>query len=168
MARVIPFAQKFPAKHPEAGQLTHFVEKFWTSLQLSNSLDFELNMPELEEQIKNFTVRNFTPKGHTIREGHRFKAGDWFSPRIWSGRPYWSPQIAIAPDTQIVNTWDFELRAARAKRGLGGFYLDGIWTGGEGLVEVAFNDGLNINQFEGWFQKPFVGQIICWDKKITY
>lgn len=118
MAKVIPFSQNFPVYHPRAGEPTNFVEKFWTSLHLAGTLDFQLDMPELEEQIKSFIIKNFVPKNHTIREGHRFKAGDWFSPRIWgndinikSGRsgPYQSKQIIIAPDIEIKKVWDFEI-----------------------------------------------------------
>lgn len=171
MAKVISFSRNFPGHHPDAGKPTHFVEMFWTSRFKAGVSDFQLNAadtPFLKDQLNQYTSREFVSKNHTIREGHRFKAGELFSPRVWSARPYWSRPIIIGPDTLITNTWDFELRAAD-EDGLGaGFFLNGIWTGGEALTKVAHNDGLGIDQFNSWFKKPFAGQIICWNKETNY
>jgi len=107
-------------------------------------------------------------KGHTIRAGKRFKPGDKFSPRMWSGVPYNSKQLILAPDIEVVKTWDFGIDSNT------NIYIRNVKThmsnGQADLKKVASNDGLSVDDFLSWFKypKPFEGQIICWDTKIEY
>jgi len=158
MSKVIIFSQKFPAYHPRKGELTNFVEKFWSSVHA----DFNFKTPLKALGLVNLDA-TFDPKSHTIRAGKRWKVGDAFSPRIWSGKPYRSKQITIALDTIIKKVWDFEIRDNE-------FFVDGKQLGSLQNVDLAINDGLHSRDFLSWFQfpKPFVGQIICWDKNVYY
>lgn len=119
-------------------------------------------------------INDVEPKGHTIRAGHRFKAGDKFSPRIWSGVPYRSKQLILAPDTLIVNTFDFVI--INVSKDHAHFTLSCpardliINTAGFYLNDLAKNDGLSREDLLAWFKYPkgFKGQVICWDPKIDY
>jgi hypothetical protein len=166
MSRVITFSRTFPSYHPKAGQPTYFVEKIWNSKRdgIGDLPDdytaFVLNYINNVDGTPNiFSGQKF----HTIRAGHRWKAGDWFSPRVWSGKPYNSKQIQFAPDIQIKKVWDVE------------FDGDGcLWIfsdkerGPRVLHTVAKNDGLTLEELISWFNKPFTGQIICWNEQINY
>ena len=103
------------------------------------------------------------PKHHTIRAGNNWKVGDMFSPRAWSGKPYNSPQITIAPDIRVEKVWDAEVDEDLCLWIIGGDENDG-----DILDKVALNDGLELQDLLSWFNKPMVGQIICWNKKIEY
>lgn len=157
MSKVITFSRTFPAYHPKAGKPTYFVEKFGASLNIAN-IDLS-NIPGFD--TLGYFDDIYQPKHHTIRAGARWKAGDKFSPRVWAERPYNSPQIIIAPDITIVNTWDFEINS------------HGIMQVNGGLVDydyLASNDGLAVRDLMEWFRypKPFKGQIICWNESIKY
>lgn len=182
MAKVITYSRTFPKVHPRSGQSTFFVEKIWKwyydykdgdvrdLLWYNEQYDNQFGVDE----IKN--IHSYHPKWHTIRSGKRFKKGDKFSPRIWSGKPYASPQITIAPDITITETFDFEIKV------LGGIisvFVDGwpfyqedgdILTGEDDLRKLAENDGLTLDDFKAWFKwgTPFDGQIICWNKDVNY
>lgn len=186
MAKVITFSTKFPAYHPKNGQETYFVEQFWNSfnvhvkrlnetfympfdiLELNEHLPYNL-VSEIKKKVEATNRGKIGSKFHTIREGQRFKAGDMFSPRIWSGKPYYSKQIIIAPDTLIEKTWNFKISG-------GEFKINDKIYGGESefiyelLEEIAKNDGLNRHDLLEWFKYPkyFTGQIICWNKNINY
>lgn len=180
MARVITFSTKFPGKHPRKGQPTDFVGKIWASLL---KIDYDLYSDYLhpdgrpdhilnaDHYIKKFGNQ---PKGHTIRGGNRWKVGDKFSPRIWSGRPYNSKQITIAPEITIKKVWAIEFEWDDDTNAVD-ITIDGRWfchmSSSEG-IRIAWNDGLHDDDFVNWFNikenKPFVGQVICWDEKIKY
>jgi hypothetical protein len=160
MARVITFSRYFPSYHPKAGEPTLFVEKFWNSIY-----DDLSDIPfELARELK--IVDCDEAKHHTIREGKRFKAGDYFSPRVWSGKPYASKQIKIAHDIKIRKVWDFELTFDDL------FYINeelyAYSSSHDALETLARNDGLEQVDLLNWFNKPFEGQIICWNKDIEY
>lgn len=167
MAKVITFSRTFPAYHPRKGEPTYFVEKFIKSWDEAHSIEDLIKAPLIDHNIFNEEVWfNCLPKHHTIRAGHRFKAGEYFSPRVWSGKPYNSKQIIIAPDTEIKKVWNFEMKT-------------GLLTGDKTLLiegkkiffqenKLAENDGLNKFDLYDWFQKPFKGQIICWNENISY
>jgi hypothetical protein len=120
---------------------------------------------ELAEAF-NFAIMNddsVSPKSHTIRQGHRFKPGDKFSPRVWSGKPYRSKQIIIAPDIEVVKTWDFELG------NMGNYLLNSKIIPIDLLKIIAKNDGFSeLDDFECWFKNDFDGQVICWNPNINY
>jgi len=167
MARVITFSRVFPAYHPKKGEPTYFVE------YILNSLGYVKLQSDLLPDVRNivndfFLLDGEIKKHHTIRAGSRWKVGDKFSPRVWSGKPYASPMITIAPDIEIKHIWDVEI-----------FYdcTIGIPDGKNqwkllSFGEVANNDGLTFQDMKHWFNvkrdKPFKGQIICWDEKIKY
>lgn len=102
-------------------------------------------------------------KKHTIRAGSRWKVGDKFSPRVWSGKPRHSKQIIIAPDIEIKKGWSFTRDLFTPT-----FYLDGHPVGDELLSAIAANDGLTVDDFKAWFNKPFEGQVICWNDSVNY
>lgn len=171
MAHVITFSRQFPSYHPRAGQPTYFVEKVWCSLLHHCGQHFEMDIPDLENELANYWEKvAIIPKHHTIRAGHRFKVGDWFSPRVWSGKPYRSKQIIIAPDIQVKKTWDVDIDEADVWAiGLPGTqvkYLDD-----DQQARIAMNDGLTEQDLYWWFKeakKPFDGQIISWNENINY
>lgn len=155
---------------------TYFVEKFLKSvgrdkgeIPCINSANFDAHeMYQFTNSL--YTKHEVNPKHHTIRAGNRWKVGDKFSPRVWSGKPYNSPQIIIAPDTEVVKVWDFEIKGW-------GFYINGkfiykqfvsIWH--DEIETLAANDGLKCSDFYSWFKCPtdFKGQIICWNESVNY
>lgn len=181
MSKVITFSRVFPSYHPKAGQPTHFVEKIWESMlqteQISTSKCVELSRQTGIGNLDMYKIRkiDFTPKHHTIRAGHRFKVGDLFSPRVWgedinlkTGRkgPYHSKQITIGPDIEVKKAWDFELTFDDL------FYIDkdlyAYSSSHEPLERLASNDGLEMVDLLNWFDKPFEGQIICWNENVEY
>lgn len=165
MSKVITFSRVFPSTHPKKGEPTFFVEKMYNSLYLLKVV------PKPLEDIFNFKIKE--QKHHTMRVGNRWKVGDKFSPRIWSGMPYKSKQIIIAPDIEIKKLWDVEVHSKMK-------YDDKLFRvliNGKELVTkeqyalLAKNDGLSEVDLLDWFwspKKPFVGQIICWNKNINY
>jgi len=161
MSRVMTFSTVFPSYHPKAGEPTYFVEKIWQSIGLP---EFEY-IKDLQYEAWGFRIPDGA-KHHTIRAGHRWKVGDKFSPRVWSGKPYQSKQIIIAPDIEVKKVWDFELT-----------FDDLYYVGGklyayssshDALEYLAKNDGLSQVDLLNWFNKPFTGQIICWNDSIEY
>lgn len=176
MSKVIMFSRVFPAYHPLAGCDTYFVEKLWNSFnvfalkeefiapfdddvnELNKSLPYNI-LYKFKGSLLNRT--KFTEKKfHTIRAGHRFKVGDKFSPRVWSGKPYRSKQIIIAPDIEVKKVWNFNKYAA-------GFDMPDA-NATTIISQIAKNDGLELQDFKDWFNKPFSGQIICWNENINY
>jgi hypothetical protein len=168
MSRPITFSRQFPAYHPRVGDATYFVEKIHKSLLLPGS-----EILVTGGLVKDFSFAIYSsclPKHHTIRVGERWKAGDWFSPAVWgndinpkSGRsgPYQSKQIKFAPDIQIKKVWPFELTKDE-------YILNGKKLNLPELTQVANNDGLECDDLELWFQKPFKGQVICWNENVNY
>lgn len=164
MSRVITFSERFPPYHPRKGEATRFAEKILMGLP---GADTDLNL-----DISMFL--GWTPKHHTIRSGHHWKEGDWFSPRVWgnninpkSGRkgPYHSKQIIIAPDIQIKKVWNFEKHPSFTT----GMAINGKIVTDQMLIKCSQNDGLDLDDFEAWFNKThFNGQIICWSADVEY
>lgn len=175
MSKVIMYSKVFPPYHPQAGLPTYFVEKIWKGLwDMDNVYDIHLYQDPHDQHfhpwgkdLKN--VHQFTPKFQTIRSGNRWKVGDTFSPRVWSGKPYRSKQIIIAPDIEVKKIWGFRFTGEY-------FMLDEktYWGETEGdfelLEQIGENDGLNRHDLVSWLKsdKPFTGQIICWNENIEY
>ena len=71
--------------------------------------------------------------------------------------------------------WDIEIKAAYKKLPLD-YETDVIinhrfyHTDDEIMKRLAYNDGLSLAELLKWFKypKPFKGQIICWNDKISY
>lgn len=156
MAKIITFSRTFPAYHPKKGQPTYFVEKFYKSIGIKNYDEERVFNPRLY-------VNEVEPKHHTIRAGNRWKVGDKFSPRVWSGKPYKSKQIIISEDVEIKQIWDFQKDLISDK-----WYLNGIEMSSLSRIDLAINDGLMYKDLLFWFNKPFSGQIICWNHEIKY
>jgi hypothetical protein len=78
-------------------------------------------------------------------------------------KPYNSPQIIFAPETEVVKTYDFQIKA----NGVFLLHDDGkskIFDSAGLIIEsIAANDGLSKTDFFDWFKYPtaFDGQIIC-------
>jgi hypothetical protein len=166
--KVITFSKQYPAKHPNAGHKTFFVEKIVRGLHHQGVRPFDVNCEFSEEAY--YIV---DPKHHTIRAGKRWKVGEWFSPRIWSGKPYASKQIEFAPPIQIKKIWEVCLNVT-ASEGFN-WWIDGNVIPTDKVVELAKNDGLEINDFLNWFmchpkakKEGFFGQILCWNESIDY
>ena len=174
MARVIIFSRTFPAYHPRAGQPTYFIEKIWECLGLPEK-EYSFNCPDEYVNYLRLEKDDIWGKYHTIRTGSRWKAGDKFSPRIWSGKPYRSPQIIIAPDIEIKQVWDFEIKTAYKELPLD-YEADVIinhrfyHTDDEIMKRLAHNDGLSLAELLQWlkYPKPFRGQILCWNENEKY
>lgn len=157
MAKVIIFSRFFPSYHPRKEESTHFVEKFYNSF--SNYWD---NIPIPDKLLASLNIEISQSKFHTIRAGNRWKAGDKFSPRVWSGKPYQSKQIIIAADTEVKKIFRFEVKK-------GSYFLNGKKINMRQLYRIAINDGFNnSDDLKLWFQKPFKGQIICWNENVKY
>lgn len=157
MSKVITFSLVYPKHHPRAGASTDFIAKIWKGLPLSDRLSsayFETreNLSRKEE---------VAPKYTTVREGNRFKKGDTFSPRYWRGRPYWTEQVLIANDLTVKNVWTIE------RDGQGNFYVPQA-KATTTIEMIALNDGLTLDDFKGWFNRPFKGQIITWSDAVGY
>lgn len=167
MSKVITFSTAFPKYHPKAGQPTYFVERLHKSLDGYREIERLAVTPDLMPFFNFAEYGICDPKHHTIRSGNRWKVGDKFSPRFWSGIPYQSKQIIIAPDIEVKKVWSVEIA-----QGLEGININGDWTFESyySLLQLmAFNDGLNREDFQNWFNKTsFIGQIICWNSKIKY
>ena len=51
------------------------------------------------------------------------------------------------------------------------FYLEkeeGVYFDSSSIIKLANNDGLSLQDFEDWFSGEFSGQVIIWDKNVTY
>ena len=167
--KVLTFSRQFPAYHPKKGQPTFFVEKIWKSLHVQDLLYNMIGYERAYNEkfpcsfIPQENIHNHEPKNHTIRSGIRWKVGDYFSPRVWSGKPYQSKQIIFAPDIEIKKIWKFECKHD------GTFYLNDSWIDVTS-TDIPMNDGLTADELLDWFpeNKPFIGQVICWNESINY
>lgn len=124
----------------------------------------DLNEPESVEDMGYYLQEKLTPKHHTIRAGKRWKTGDKVVLKVWSGKPYRSKTIQITPPLDLT-VFDFEINA------FGDAVINGAIFRDAELV--AKNDGLSFVDWSYWFDfghigKTFSGQIICWNKAITY
>lgn len=170
---VIIFSQRFPSYHPLKGQPTFFVEKTLKSIDKNREMNI-WNRSDLSFINEN-ALNECKPKHHTIRGGSRWKVGDKFSPRIWSGKPYQSKQIVIAPDIEIKQVYDIEIKSAYKQLPLD-YDTDIIinhryyHADDEIMKRLAQNDGLSLAELLQWFKYPkaFKGQIIIWDEETKY
>lgn len=174
--KVRTLSRVYPSYHPKAGQPTQFVEKIHWGMAPAIHAQFGTGsdmIHELNKHLPEKIVQDFIDtldddsdfrdiiKHHTIRAGHHFNPGDWFSPRVWSGAPYNSKQIIIAPPIQVKKTWDFVNAHP-------GFIFNGRAVVKSEMTELALNDGLSVDDLIEWFNKPFDGQVICWNPSINY
>lgn len=180
MAKVITVSRHFMSDHPKAGKPTYFVNKIWKALGndffkphkniIDSLIDVNRTLPVSNEQILDFEFSSrifdhelwdgMQPKLHTIRSGKRFKTGDIVSLRVWSGKPYKTPQIAIAPEFALPRVADIVIKNWHT-------YIDGVYFGllfqfTKKNEALWANDGLTFPDFRDWFKLPchFDGQII--------
>lgn len=105
------------------------------------------------------------PKLHTCRAGNKWpdgklvEVGDEFMPKIWKGRPYFSKTDEVCKALKITYLYEFRVVP---KSGL--FILNPVGQldfdkclSEESLTVLANNDGLTLNHFKSWFNKPFSG-----------
>lgn len=176
----LKFSTRFPAYHPKRGEPTFFVPKIMLSLN-NNGLLAEPNFPYFDYKI--YCTKNklhtdhfnedIIPKGHTVRKGNRFEPGDYFYPRIWTNRPYYpgingNPAvIAFTNPVMVVKTYNIETTKPLKDGAI--IKINGKSIGSSTIELLAKNDGLSLNDFKHWFNKPLPsGQIIIWDDNIRY
>jgi len=185
MRHIRTFSRYFPKYHTRAGEPTYFVEKFYNWLLLQPAMDsfdtidklIKCYNPAIDEKIfhdfkYSMQIGVDGIKNHTIRAGNHVNIGDTISFRVWSGKPYQSKQIIIAPDLQVVKTWqfDFIFHVGWYQQILNGIEREGV----DLTAKIAKNDGLILPDFLDWFNKTptkksiFSGQIICWNSNIQY
>ncbi len=181
MAKVITLSRFFPVYHPLKKEPTYFVEKFWKSIRYAAPKLGTIK--GLENEVSNYKCglgsdysngvytlpTEFEPKHHTIRGGSRWEVGMKFSPRVWSEKPYNSPMITIAPDTEIFYSPKIEIFKTSEIIIDGKFYAT---FGTKKSRELAVNDGLSEEDLKNWFNYPKKDlldyQIICWNKDLKY
>ena len=175
MSKVIMFSRYYPTYHPKKGKPTFFAEKLLTQLRVNyfhkDYLEMLISLNEGKEELCKEFYRSFwdletdinqnLAKSHTIRNGFRFKAGEKFSPKIWTAKPYQSKQLFIYPDIEVKKTWAFE------KSRVDGFQMPQAQATTHAAM-IAKNDGILLDDFIAWFNKPFIGQIICWNEAVSY
>lgn len=162
MSKVLILSRTYPSYHPKKGQPTYFVEKLYNSIY-QDECDWSSALGDVSNYVVELNHLIREKKHHTIRAGSRFKVGEKFSPRVWSGKPYASKQIIIAPDVEVKKVWNFTKDLISDN-----FHLNSKPITAGNLIEIAHNDGLKINDFFAWFNKPFNGQIIAWSNEISY
>lgn len=192
--KYIMCSRHFPKGHPKAGRPTGFVEKILYDL-VNRKVCTKSKAVEWTRQtgidddhpmcfIDTFDQYNCTiPKGHTIRAGSRFSPGETVSLRVWSGLPYRSKQIEFA-QVEVKKTWAIEINnrfgAASFEVVINGKIFAHLHYGNdadlnkEGLIRLAANDGLELDDFVSWFsmhpkkKEVFRGQVICWSDGVAY
>lgn len=166
------FSQRYPSYHPKAKQPTYFVEAILTQQGINwhdpNYLELLITLnPNLSHAVLHRFWENLSsataipPKHHTIRGSFRIKHGQQITPRVWSGTPYRTKQITFAPPIEIVYTIGIAYSPKR------GWYMKQAQATTI-ITTIARNDGLAFADFAAWFNKPFAGQIICWNNEIQY
>lgn len=168
----------FLGKHPRKGQSTFFVEQFYNNIGVDygtreyfaklkelNKKNLESGTLTEEELFEFWSTLDVNQKGekkHTIRANNNFKVGDKVSHRVWSAKPYHASQIILWDDIVIPKTLEF--------RSFGGYpySLEGSEQNIGTKTYLANNDGLSLKDFEDWFKNPMDGQVIIWDKNVTY
>lgn len=183
--KVLICSRHFPKWHPKAGQPTYFVEQILSSI-LPRPLSVGLHeFPAAARgYINDFMVIDGLQKNHTIRPGSRFKVGEMVSLRIWSDKPYRSKQIEFA-QVEVKKVWSIEINnrfgAASFEVVINGVIYSQLHYGNDkdvnkpGLIMLAKNDGLELDDFTSWFEMHpkktglrFAGQIVCWSDSIEY
>lgn len=174
------FSRYFPASHPRKGEPTFFVEQMieWyydtaTMTDDVRGMIKSLNTPKFTETAIELFVDSLNSdvtgyKGHTIRYGNRFNVGDKFKPCVWTGLPYRSKVLQFLPELEVKKQWKFKIDDN------GDIFLNNklyVYSSSPldmGVLHFAHNDGLSVSDFLAWFNEPFEGQIICWNKNINY
>lgn len=178
--REITFSRQFPSYHPNKGEPTYFVEAILTQIKIDyTSHDYLVWLIENNKGVSELFLESFfnslshdiLPKKHTIRNHKRpINVGDYIIPKVWAGKPYnktkegfW--QIVFAPPIEIVKTFDIEVHDNLCYT-VNNKYWHEVFV--DLYNTIAANDGLTFEQLCNWFNKPFIGKILCWDKNVNY
>lgn len=154
---VLTLSQAFPAKHPRRGEPTNFRSAF-NNAQMCFKCRGKKRAMCMSECIDGFR------KVHTIRANYPLwekrisEVQDGravLSVRQWSGKPYCSPQIEIARLTSDDGVGIQMLQQSSIDPSLW-FYDTGeetlFFRGREGLENIAYNDGLSLQDWLEWFK----------------
>lgn len=191
--KYIMCSRTFPAGHPRKGEPTYFVEKIWNCFREDLALpdnfrrwvDSYIPLIKGEGYLKSTAIREFKP--HTIRNGSRFSPGEIVSLRVWQlpGGMYTkgNKQIEFA-QVEVKKTWSIEINnrfgAASFEVVINGVIFAQLHYGNDkdlnrdGLIRLAKNDGLELDDFVSWFnmhpkkKEVFRGQVIAWGDQIEY
>lgn len=163
---VLMVSKVFPATHPRAGELTHFMSKILLNFdQVVVQYPDEsqsASRPGYASKYAAAIVREggFEPKLHTLRENYdlwtrraeKINRGEAvLSLRQWSGKPYRSKQ------QEFLQLEKIGLQYISIISGRDFCYIDGQTNY---LQIVSKQDGLSEDDFRAWFKKDFVGVIL--------
>ncbi len=130
----------FPATHPKAGKPTFFREK------MSGAL-----LPDGTNWRKLHTIRAnwklWSDRIYQVRTGNAE-----LSIRQWSGKPYRSKTIEIMRLGQNDGVGVQMLRFDKDRDGMVSYKLFNVDGKYPSIEELAFNDGLNLDDWKAWFQ----------------
>ena len=145
----------FPAKHPNAGQYTYFREAIESALR-----DYSVVYDDVYK-IDERKIITLMPKYHTIRANYflwkkrvdEVKEGKAIITVFeWTGKPYRNKQKNIFIFTQ--SSYMDVQKLYFFKNNL---YFPRVESKNEILsimpTKLAHNDGLTLDEFEGWFRK---------------
>lgn len=88
-------------------------------------------------------------KIHTIRSSNRIMPGEWVRLYYWEGRPYRSKHVYFMPPVQII--WKLQIEKIGLRIFLGSDKIE------QPIEKYAHNDGLELQDFLGWFPEKFEG-----------
>lgn len=186
--KVLTFSRHFPQGHSKQGQPTYFIEQTLNVILprgINNIINRDDINPAILPLINDFILLDgATQKHHTIRTGSRFKPGDMASLRVWSDKPYRSKQIEFA-QVEVKKTALIEINnrfgGASFEVVIDGKIYGQLHYGNDkdqnknGLILLAKNDGLELDDFVSWFEihpkktgLRFTGQFIFWSDSIEY
>lgn len=139
---ILMLSRYFPKHHPRKGSMTGFEDIL------------------LEEKVH--TIRVHVP--YWERAATEINAGRAvLSIRCWTGRPYKSSQIEIARLTRL-DTQRIIFKCVYCQEENISFpkgvevYDHGLWKP-VSMEDVAYNDGLSLEDFQGWFSHKCAGDV---------
>lgn len=148
----IPVSVRFPAKHPQKGELTYFVEKI-----LSGQCKGDDCIKFCSECQLNRHVTEHSPKLHTIRANYdlwakRFEKINHGEAVLelyqWSGKPYASKAVTIC---QLGK--DDGVGMQKIESFLWQYvFVEALGSGMVEIETIAKNDGLSLEDFAAWFK----------------
>lgn len=160
---ILPFSTQF-----KDGTPTHFVEKIWNSLLLSEKNE-EYSGWYLDQTAEIPLNETLLPKLHTIREDihDRWHTGRLIHPVI-NNRS--KNQFQFAPIFPCVSTQNIEIKKHEHMlevfiddQLIGHYFPKPNCCDSHAIEQLALNDGFDcFGSFFKWFNKDFTGKIIHW------